>query len=105
MAESFIGPGISINGEIAGFGELVVQGTIRGKVELKDRLLVEKSGKVEAEVESINVEVQGMIVGNVHASEKIEIKPGGKMIGDVKAPRILIADGAVIKGKIDMDAE
>ena len=32
-------------------------------------------------------------------------KADGKMVGDVKSPRILIADGALFKGNIDMDVE
>ena len=33
----------------------------------------------------------------------VEIKADGKMVGNVKSPRILIADGALFKGNIDMD--
>ena len=37
--------------------------------------------------------------------ERAEIKAEGRMIGDIKAPRILIADGAGFKGHIDMDVD
>jgi len=43
------------------------------------------------------------VTGNIRASEKVEIKSDGRMVGDIKAPRILIADGAVFKGNVDMD--
>ena len=44
----------------------------------------------------------GVIQGNVSAGDKVELKAGGKLFGDVKAPRILIADGASFKGNINM---
>ena len=40
--------------------------------------------------------------GNVTASDRVDLKSGGKLYGDVKAPRILIADGASFKGNINM---
>jgi cytoskeletal protein CcmA (bactofilin family) len=40
---------------------------------------------------------------NVMARERVELRSDAKMIGDVKAPRIVIADGASFKGNVDMD--
>ena len=39
------------------------------------------------------------------AGDKVELKTDCKVIGDIKAPRILIADGAVFKGNVDMDVK
>jgi cytoskeletal protein CcmA (bactofilin family) len=39
----------------------------------------------------------------VVARERLELKPESKMVGDVKSPRIVIADGAGFKGNVDMD--
>jgi cytoskeletal protein CcmA (bactofilin family) len=51
------------------------------------------------------VEISGQVTGNIAASEKVEITAGGRTVGDIKAPRILIADGAIFKGNVDMDVE
>ena len=37
------------------------------------------------------------------ATDKVELKTQCRMVGDIKAPRILIADGASFKGNVDMD--
>jgi cytoskeletal protein CcmA (bactofilin family) len=42
-------------------------------------------------------------VGNITADDKVEIAPSGSVQGDVRAPRVAIADGAKFKGTIDMD--
>ena len=47
------------------------------------------------------MEIAGVIEGNVAVSDKIEIKSGGLLVGDVKAARVLIADGATFKGNIN----
>lgn len=103
MANTIIGSSIVIDGEISGDEELVVQGTVKGRITLSDSLFIEESGTVEADIETRNVEVSGTVTGNVVASEKVEIKTEGRMVGDIKAPRILIADGANFKGNVDMD--
>ena len=98
-----IGSSIVIDGEITGDEDLIIQGTVKGKITLKENLYVESTGEVEADIETRNVEVSGSVVGNIHASEKVELKSDGRMTGDIKAPRILIADGATFKGNVDMD--
>ena len=96
-------PGTVIDGEITGDEDLVVQGTVKGKIQLKESLYVESSGVVEADIETQNTEVSGQVTGNITASDKVELKSECRMVGDIKAPRILIADGASFKGNVDMD--
>jgi cytoskeletal protein CcmA (bactofilin family) len=103
MANTVIGSSIVIDGEISGDEDLVIQGTVKGRIVLKENLYVEESGVVEADIETNNIEVSGQVTGNIAAMEKVEITAGGRAVGDIKAPRILIADGAIFKGNVDMD--
>ena len=103
MANTVIGSSIVIDGEISCDEDLVIQGTVKGKIALKENLHVENSGVVEADIETSTVTISGQVTGNILAGDKVEIKADGRMIGDIKAPRILIADGAVFKGNVDME--
>jgi len=47
--------------------------------------------------------VRGVVNGEVTGRDKVEIAPDGRMIGDVRTARILISDGAVFKGRVEMD--
>ena len=100
---TIIGNSIVIDGEITGEEDLVIQGTVKGKISLRQSLFVENSGTVEADMEVANIEISGQVTGNIVASEKVELKNDGRMVGDIKSPRVLIADGALFKGNIDMD--
>jgi cytoskeletal protein CcmA (bactofilin family) len=104
MGNTIIGSSIVIDGEITGDEDLLIQGTVKGKIELKESLFIEESGVVEADIATQNVDVSGRLTGNVIASDKVELKSECRMVGDIKAPRILIADGASFKGNVDMDA-
>jgi cytoskeletal protein CcmA (bactofilin family) len=104
-AHTLIGGSIVIEGEISGDEDLVVQGTVKGKIALQQNLVVDGSGVIEADIETANVEVSGQVTGNIVASDRVELKPDCKVVGDIRSPRILIADGAVFKGSVDMDVK
>ena len=103
MANTVIGSTLVIEGELSSDEAIVVQGTIRGKIATSESMYVENSASVEADVEAETVEVSGVLTGNIEANARVEIKADGKMVGDVRSPRILIADGALFKGSIEMD--
>ena len=103
--KTVLGPTLEIEGEIEGEEDLVIQGKIHGKIVSRKDLTVDSSGRVEASITTKNLAVSGMLVGNVLASDKVEVRKEGKMIGDIKAPRVIIADGAKFKGNIEMGVD
>ncbi|MBA3547510.1 MAG: polymer-forming cytoskeletal protein [Nannocystis sp.] len=102
MATTVIGSSIVIDGEISGEEHLVVHGTVKGRINVRDSLVVENGGLVEATVETSSITVNGTVNGDISASERAELRPNSTVIGDIRAPRILIADGASFKGNVDM---
>lgn len=103
MANTVIGSTLVIDGEITGDEALIIQGTVKGRITLTENVFVENSATLQADIEAESVEIGGVVTGNITASSRVEIKAEGKCIGDIKSPRILIADGALFKGNIDMD--
>jgi cytoskeletal protein CcmA (bactofilin family) len=98
-----IGKSISIKGDLSGNEDLVIEGKVEGKVELpNNQLTVGANGVVRAEVSAKSVVVIGRVAGNVKGSERIEIQATGIVEGDVAAPRLVVAEGAVVNGSITM---
>ncbi len=104
-AQTVIGSSFVVDGEIVGDESLVVRGTVKGKIALQSSLLVEGSGVVEADVDTASVEVAGRVTGTIVARDRVELKPESKVVGDIRSPRIHIADGAHFKGSVDMDVK
>lgn len=104
MANTIIGSGITVDGEISGDEDLVIQGTVKGRILVKDSILVEPSGIVEADIETQNVEISGRLTGNINA-EKVELKTDCRVVGDIRAPKVVIIEGANFKGNVDMDVD
>jgi cytoskeletal protein CcmA (bactofilin family) len=103
MANTVIGSSIVVDGEISGDEPLTILGTVKGKIATANTVTVEAGATVEADVEGQSVTVSGKLTGNVTARERLELRPESKMVGNAKAPRIVVADGAMFKGNVDMD--
>ena len=103
MANTVIGSSIVVDGEISGEEPITILGTVKGKVAVAQGVVVEAGATVEADIEGQTVTVSGKVTGNVTAREKLELRAESKMVGNAKAPRIVVADGASFKGNVDMD--
>lgn len=103
MATTVIGSGVTIEGEITAEEEVVVAGTVRGKLTADGPVTVESGGVVEADIGATTLSIGGIVSGNVSASDRVDLLSGGRLVGDVRAARITIADGASFKGNVDMD--
>ena len=100
--QTILGPTLEIEGEIEGDEDLVIQGKVEGKIHSKKSLTVDETGEVKAMVTTKSMTIAGSLTGDVQASDSIEISNGGKVVGDLKSPRVIIADGAKFKGHIEM---
>ncbi|MHC4235673.1 MAG: bactofilin family protein [Planctomycetota bacterium] len=61
-------------------------------------VVVEKRGMVAARVQVENLLVKGRVQGEVHARGKVEVAKTGEVRGDICAPRLVVRNGATIKG-------
>lgn len=92
-----------MEGEITSDEELTVHGTLRGKLTCSDLVRVGSTGVIDADVEANSISIEGQVTGDVVSSQRVDLQPGGRLVGDVKAARLTIADGASFKGNVDMD--
>ena len=99
-----IGAKTTIKGEISGDEEVLVEGTIEGQVRINKDLRVGQGGVVKATVDAQSVVVSGELIGDCHAAHRVEIQATGRLTGNIRAPRVVIAEGAVFKGNSDMTA-
>lgn len=101
-----IGKSIVIKGDLSGNEDLVIEGKVEGKIDLpSNRLTIGAGGQVHAQVHAKNVVVVGRVAGNVSAGERLEIQASGIVEGDVEAPRLVVAEGAVLNGSVKMSAK
>ena len=99
-----IGKSLHIKGELSGNEDLTIEGKVEGKITLNGySVTIGQNGLVMAEIHAKSVVVCGQVRGDVTAAENVEVAATGTMLGNVRAPRVVLADGAKFKGSIDMD--
>jgi cytoskeletal protein CcmA (bactofilin family) len=98
-----IGKAVKIIGQIFSKEDLYVDGDVEGTIDAREhKLTVGVNGKVQAGVQAREVVVLGSVSGNVDAHDRFEIRKDAKLVGDIKAARIVIEEGAYFKGSIDI---
>jgi len=104
-AATFIASGTRIEGHVTGTTDVQIEGEIAGKVNVDALVAVGARGSVLGPLHGRVVRVSGQVTGNVTAAERVEVGAAGSVEGDIAAPRVVIAEGAFFKGKIEMKSD
>jgi cytoskeletal protein CcmA (bactofilin family) len=98
-----LGPGLTVKGQISGDEDLQIEGKVEGPITLKgQRLTVGTSGEIVSDVHAREVIVYGKVRGNLFAEDRVEVKKDGSVVGNITGGRVLIEDGAYLKGQIEI---
>jgi cytoskeletal protein CcmA (bactofilin family) len=97
-----IGAKTVIKGEITGDEDLVIEGNVEGQIRITRDLRVAPGGVVKATLEAQSLTVSGEVIGDCQATTRVEIQATGRLTGNIRAPKIVIAEGAMFRGNSDM---
>jgi cytoskeletal protein CcmA (bactofilin family) len=100
-----IGSRTVVKGEISGEEDVIVEGVLEGQVRINRDLKVGAGGVVKATVIAQSVVVSGELTGDCSASGRVEIQATGRLTGNIRAPKVVIAEGAMFKGNSDMSGQ
>jgi cytoskeletal protein CcmA (bactofilin family) len=99
---TFLGPNITIDGTLSGGEAVLIEGSVRGKINLTNDLRIGTKARVEATVHAKNVTIEGKLNGDVSADDRVELIASANVDGNIKAPKIIVAEGAKFRGSVDM---
>jgi len=107
-SSTVFGQTMKIIGEVTSDEELRLDGELEGSLNLRNKLTIGPTSKVNANIKAKEVVIFGTVKGNVEAENRISLRAGASIVGDIKTAGIVIEDGAYFKGGIDIsraDAE
>jgi len=100
-----LGNSMSIKGELSGSEDLTLYGQMEGSIRLPEHTLtIGPDADIRAEISAKALVIMGTVTGNVTVAEKVDIRSTGTLVGDLVSPRIAIADGGSIRGKVQQIA-
>ena len=101
-SQCVIGPMTVVKGDISGDETVLVEGTVEGTLSITRDLRVGAGGRVKATVKAQSIVVAGEITGDCHAEQRVHLEATGRLTGNIRAPRVVIIEGATFKGNSDM---
>ncbi len=93
-----LGRSTHVRGRITGAASIEIAGRVDGEVDVTGDVVIETSGLIGANVSGRRVTVRGAVKGDLIGAESITLEDGAKVVGDVRAPRIAISQGALLRG-------
>ena len=98
-----LGKSVIIKGELSGSEDFTLYGQMEGSIRLPDHMLtIGPHADIKAEIFAKTVVIMGAVTGNVTAGEKVEIRATGSVTGDIVSPRLAIADGGCLRGRVEL---
>jgi len=99
---AWIGTALVVQGKVISTQDLTIDGKVEGTIELGDHGLTIGSGaEIKADLVAQTITISGAVTGNVTATAVVDLRATGSVDGDITTPRLVMADVAIIKGKVD----
>jgi cytoskeletal protein CcmA (bactofilin family) len=99
---AFLDEGSEIEGKYTCAGTVMLDAKFSGEITSKDTLVIGERAVVHANVRTATLVVRGEVVGDVTASEQVVLEASARVTGDIEAPVIVMAKGAVLDGHCRM---
>ena len=99
---NLISLGTDIIGDVRSAGDIRIDGTLKGNLITKGKVVVGPTGKIKGEVECKNSEISGTIEGKITVSQLLNLKASSKIVGDIITAKLSIEPGAVFTGHCSM---
>lgn len=95
-----IAPGFRFEGVLEGEGSYLIQGEVLGEGRIRGTVTLAAGSYWKGNLSADVVLLAGKVDGNLEASDKIDLAATAQVTGDLTAPTVSIAEGAVVEGRI-----
>jgi cytoskeletal protein CcmA (bactofilin family) len=99
--ETIIGPGVKLEGNFSGEGNIVIKGQVKGNLSTKSDLRIDEGASVELKSDSSarNLFLAGELRGNIRVEEKAILATSAQLLGDLACKILSVQEGATFKGR------
>ena len=103
-ANTIIGSGTTITGDMVSNGDIRIDGTLVGNLTAKAKILIGPEGVVEGDIEGMQADVLGKVIGKIQVKELLFLRGKATLNGDIYAGKLQIEPTATFNGLCHMGA-
>ena len=102
IPETIVAAGMRIDGELKSNGNIRIDGTVAGKVQTTQDMMLGQTAQIDADLIANNALIAGTVKGNVTVKGTLTLTESGKILGNIVCARLSIQDGGVFNGNCIM---
>lgn len=101
--DTLIGKSCEIKGDIISKGTIRIDGKVEGIIKTTETIIIGENASIKGDIEGKHIIIGGKVVGDVFATNKLELLATGELHGDIRTPRLFIAEGVIFEGTCEME--
>jgi cytoskeletal protein CcmA (bactofilin family) len=102
-SRNLIGAGTSITGDLSSDGVVRMDGSLKGNLVTKSKLVLGTTGSIIGDVRCKSADIEGTVEGKIYASEILSLKSTAKIKGEIYIGKLAVEPGAVFNGTCVMN--
>ena len=100
--QNMIAHGTVFEGDLKSEGDFRIEGTIKGTLITKGKVVIGNTGLVEGSLNCNNADVEGQIIGKLVVSETLSLRASAHVDGDVQTGKLAVEPGATFNANCQM---
>lgn len=93
-----IAAGTSLVGNIEANSDCRIDGTIKGNINCKSKIIIGQTGVVEGDINCDSIDIEGKVKANITAADIISLRATAVLAGDIASCKLAIEPGATFVG-------
>ena len=103
---AWLGKSVVFKGELVSSEDMSIDGRVEGTIDVRGHTVtIGPDADIRATVLAGTVMIHGAVQGSITAEHKVEIRESGSVEGDILAPRLVLVDGAMLRGRVGSRTE
>lgn len=99
---TLIGAGTTITGDLESNGDIRIDGTLKGNLKGKAKIIIGTDGLVEGNINGLQADIMGHVTGNIQVQELLYLHGSTQVNGDISAGKLQVEPTAVFNGNCNM---
>lgn len=100
---SIIGAGVTVSGDLISAADVRIDGTVKGNIKCKARILIGADGLVEGDMEGQQADIMGTVNGTITIKELLNLRGNGKIDGNIYAGKLQMEPTFTFNGHCHMN--